>query len=206
MSSSQERRHAGHIEPERPAVGVSEETATKTKGVSILTMADQESRSAIKEESVGFEVPPGPVTIGEALENVASKIGDKTLTKGDARAIQSAEAIAACSPSGVKGGPGSEALAAVDSKGVKRVPKIGEVLTDAAARLPDDKIVTPVDAARVVSAESRNTAGGRIEKGGVASTLQQAAAYNQNAGFLPGADGDPGQCPPTAASGPRTRG
>ncbi|KAL3698146.1 hypothetical protein R1sor_012222 [Riccia sorocarpa] len=205
MSSEQERRPAVNMDSERAPIGTTEETASKTEGVPILIMADQESKSAKKEESVGFEVPAGPVTIGEALEQVASKIGDKPISKGDARAIQSAEAIAAVSPSGVKGGPGGEALAAVDSKGVKEVPTFGDVLSNTTERLPQDKIVTPRDAARVVSAESRNTEGGRVRKDGVAATLQQAAAYNQNTGLLPGADGDPAQCPPTASHGQRRR-
>ncbi|KAL3687950.1 hypothetical protein R1sor_014259 [Riccia sorocarpa] len=112
----------------------------------------QEMRPADIAASAGVDQDVAPVaislvTIGEALETVASKIGDKPLTTSDARAIQSAE--------------------------------------NASAHLHQDKVVTPRDAAMVHSAEARNN-DGRVQKGGVASTMHQVTAHNETIGLSTG--------------------
>ncbi|KAL2645046.1 hypothetical protein R1flu_012633 [Riccia fluitans] len=126
-----------------------------------------------------------PVTIAAALETAGAREAHKPLTESDARAIQSAEARATGTPGGVKGGPAAMAQSVIDTPGMRGADvTLGDVLSDATLQLPRDKVMTPEDASRVQSAEARHTPTGEIPKGGMAATMQEAAAHNQSTAFV----------------------
>ncbi|KAL2629646.1 hypothetical protein R1flu_014332 [Riccia fluitans] len=194
MSSAQETRPASTAAGmDQDAVVITQETTiieNTTETIvfgnldeAAITQGVPETRVFTDKNGGSLDETTGPVTIGEALENVASKIGEKPLTASDARAIQAAEARATGVPTGVRGGPGAAALSAVSSATGEADVTIGDVLADAKAHLSQDKVVTSRDAAKVHSVEARNN-DGRVEKGGVASTMQQAAAHNENFGSV----------------------
>ncbi|KAG6551741.1 hypothetical protein Mapa_006832 [Marchantia paleacea] len=190
MTCVQERRLS--VESDQDTEVAITETTTVTETIVVETTEPQSTDMGVSCHTDLSERPPGPISIAEVLENVADTIGDKPVTVSDARAIQSAEALATGISSGVKGGPGSIALSAVDQKKSNSNSNqtdvtIGDVLKSASSHLIQDKIVTSRDASKVHSAEARNN-NGQVPKGGVSSTMQQAAAYNHNAGYFIGMD------------------
>ncbi|MCO5608896.1 hypothetical protein L7F22_063114 [Adiantum nelumboides] len=126
-----------------------------------------------------------PKTIGDALEDAARKAHDKPLEVKDARAIQSAEAHATGVATGVAGGPASYAQHLLDTQ---QQATLGDALQDAKSYLPADKVVTPRDVSGVTKAEARNHPIGTpaLSAGGVAASMQAAAQYNINNGFVEG--------------------
>jgi hypothetical protein len=50
--------------------------------------------------------------------------------------------------------------------------------------MPVDKVATPRDADRISQAEARNDPMGRIDPHGVAASVQAAAQYNVDKGFV----------------------
>lgn len=182
MTSVQERRP--FVESDQDTEVAITETTTVTETIVVETTELQNTDMFATRPNDLSERPLGPISIAEVLENVADTIGDKPVTVSDARAIQSAEALASGISCGVKGGPGSLALSAVDQK---KSNTIGHVLKNASSHLTQDKIVTSRDASKVHSAEARNN-NGQVPKGGISSTMQQAAAYNHNAGYFTGMD------------------
>ncbi|XP_024535242.1 late embryogenesis abundant protein D-34 [Selaginella moellendorffii] len=132
------------------------------------------------------DVVDHPITIGEALEVAAENIGDKPITRPDAKVIQSAESRATGNATGVKRVVAAEAQSAADMNAAgstTAIPTVKDVLDNAAAKMPIDKVVTHEDASRVQSVEKRNTGG--LEPGGIAATLQSAADKNAASDFEP---------------------
>ncbi|KAL3698149.1 hypothetical protein R1sor_012225 [Riccia sorocarpa] len=152
-------------------------------GETIFTVTTVPALATTDQVTIG-EVPMDPLTsIVDALETAGARLADKPLEESDARAIQSAEARATGVPGGLKGGPAAMAQSVVDTAGTGgTVVTVGDVLLGATMQLPSDKPVTTEDASRVQSAEARHTPTGEIPRGGVASTMQQAAAANEGAG------------------------
>ncbi|KAH7286886.1 hypothetical protein KP509_32G026700 [Ceratopteris richardii] len=139
---------------------------------------NQPSPSATTQRAEGDH----PKTIGDALEDAASKAGDSRLEVKDARAIQSAEARATGAPSGVLGGPSAHASNLLNNQ---EGATLGDALKDAKEYMPADKVATQRDAYRVMQAEARNDPRGQVREGGVASSIQDAVDYNKEKGFIP---------------------
>ncbi|XP_010256052.1 PREDICTED: late embryogenesis abundant protein D-34 [Nelumbo nucifera] len=125
-----------------------------------------------------------PITIGEALEASAISAGDKPVDQSDAAAIQAAEARASRQNITAPGGIAATAqsAASMNARTMRDEDKIklGDVLTDATARLPSDKAASREDAERVVGAELRNNINMATHPGGVAASVVAAASLNQN--------------------------
>ncbi|KAI3928946.1 hypothetical protein MKW92_018587 [Papaver armeniacum] len=126
----------------------------------------------------------GKITIGEALEATALTAGDKPVDQSDAAAIQAAEVRATgrnvITPGGVAAA--AQAAATYNTRVARDEDKttLGDVLTDAALKLPADKEATPRDAEGVVGAEMRNNPNLVTHPGGVAASVVAAARLNQN--------------------------
>ncbi|KAI3924980.1 hypothetical protein MKX01_009808 [Papaver californicum] len=126
----------------------------------------------------------GKITIGEALEATALTAGDKPVDQSDAAAIQAAEVRATgrnvITPGGVAAA--AQAAATFNARVWRDEDKttLGDVLTDAAVKLPADKEVTRRDAEGVVGAEMRNNPNLVTHPGGVAASVVAAARLNQN--------------------------
>ncbi|KAI3962003.1 hypothetical protein MKX01_021886 [Papaver californicum] len=126
----------------------------------------------------------GKITIGEALEATALTAGDKPVDQSDAAAIQAAEVRATgrnvITPGGVAAA--AQAAATFNARVSRDEEKttLGDVLTDAAVKLPADKEVTRRDAEGVVSAEMRNNPNLVTHPGGVAASVAAAARLNQD--------------------------
>ncbi|XP_072974218.1 LOW QUALITY PROTEIN: late embryogenesis abundant protein D-34-like [Typha angustifolia] len=129
-------------------------------------------------------VEPTKLTIGEALEAAAIAAGNQPVEQSDAAAVQAAEARATGSNVTLPGGVAAEAQAAADSNvwalRDEEKTKLGDVLSDAAAKLPADKPVERDDAARVVGAEMRNKPDATTRPGGVAASVAAAARLNRD--------------------------
>ncbi|MCL7030348.1 hypothetical protein MKW94_010591 [Papaver nudicaule] len=126
----------------------------------------------------------GKITIGEALEATALTAGDKPVDQSDAAAIQAAEVRATgrnvITPGGVAAA--AQAAATHNARVLRDEDKtrLGDILTDAALKLPADKEATPKDAEGVVGAEMRNNPNLVTHPGGVAASVVAAARLNQN--------------------------
>ncbi|CAL9750983.1 unnamed protein product [Musa acuminata subsp. burmannicoides] len=123
------------------------------------------------------------VTIGEALEATATTAGDKTVEASDAAAIQAAEATAtgvnAVMPGGVAAAAQAAAAANASRDRNDDKTRLGQVVKDAALRLPVDKVATRRDAERVLAAEMRNNPDLLTYPGGVGASMVAAARLNQ---------------------------
>ncbi|KAL6527656.1 hypothetical protein OROMI_029467 [Orobanche minor] len=137
----------------------------------------------VKMTEPGSALEADAITIGEALEATALSAGDKPVDASDAAAIQAAEVRATGLGHVVPGGVAAEAQsAAAHNAGIARdedKTKLGDVLADATAKLPDDKPVTREDAEGVISAEIRNKPEMATHPGGVAASVAAAARLNQ---------------------------
>ncbi|KAG7591020.1 Late embryogenesis abundant protein SMP subgroup [Arabidopsis thaliana x Arabidopsis arenosa] len=123
------------------------------------------------------------VTIGEALEATALSLGDKPVDRKDAAAIQAAETRATGECKGRPGGlaVAAQAAAATNEQTVSGEEKvtIADILTDAAEKLPGDKVVTCEDAEAVVGAELGSSSEMKTTPGGVADSMSAGARLNQ---------------------------
>ncbi|CAA0831470.1 Seed maturation protein [Striga hermonthica] len=125
----------------------------------------------------------GEITIGEALEATALTSGHLPVDYSDAAAIQAAEVRATGRTNIVPGGVAAAAQSAATRNA--RLPrdedktKLGDILTDASAKLPSDKPVTRKDAEGVIGAELRNDPDLCTRPGGVAASIAAAARLNQ---------------------------
>ncbi|CAL9049014.1 unnamed protein product [Musa banksii] len=123
------------------------------------------------------------VTIGEALEATAKTAGDKPVEPSDAAAIQAAESAATGVSTVLTNGVAAAAQAAVVTNTwadrEDDETKLGDVLADAATRMPADKEATRQDAERVVGAEIRSSPNLEMRPGGVAATVAAAARLNE---------------------------
>ncbi|KAK4487646.1 hypothetical protein RD792_005700 [Penstemon davidsonii] len=139
-----------------------------------------------KASGVGSELAEqraGTITIGEALEATALTAGHRPVDYSDAAAIQAAEVRATGRTNIVPGGVAAAAQsAATRNARVTRdedKTKLGEILSDASAKLPSDKPVTRRDAEGVIGAELRNDPNLCTRPGGVAASVAAAARLNQ---------------------------
>ncbi|XVE77799.1 hypothetical protein DITRI_Ditri13aG0091700 [Diplodiscus trichospermus] len=129
-------------------------------------------------------VDPSGISVGEALEATAISIGDKPVDRGDAAAIRAAEAKAIgrneTQPSGL--GAKAQAAAAFNARVAYdyNMITISDVLSDATAKLPEDKAVTRDDADGVRGAELSNKPDMMTTPGGVADTMATAARVNRD--------------------------
>ncbi|CAD6244656.1 unnamed protein product [Miscanthus lutarioriparius] len=135
--------------------------------------------------------PPPPVeedatkiTIGEALEATARAGGGRPIDRADAEAIRAAEMSAHGADVAMPGGLGDQARAAARSNAQATRDgdkiKLGDVLSDATAKLPGDKAARTEDATRAVQAETFNDAEARAKAGGVGAALTTAARLNED--------------------------
>ncbi|EAY88627.1 hypothetical protein OsI_10103 [Oryza sativa Indica Group] len=126
---------------------------------------------------------PAKITIGEALEAAALAAGGTPVERSDAAAIQAAEAKATGTDTYMPGGLAAQAQsAAVANLWTARdadKTKLGDVLSNATAKLAADKEVESGDAARVAGAETRNKPGAAARPGGVAASMAAAARLNR---------------------------
>uniref|UniRef100_A0ACD5WDU0 Uncharacterized protein n=1 Tax=Avena sativa TaxID=4498 RepID=A0ACD5WDU0_AVESA len=123
------------------------------------------------------------VTIGEALEAAGYTAGTKPVERSDAAAIQAAEVRATGLDGNIPGGLAAQAQSAADanawaSRGDYKAT-LGDVLSDATAKLAADKEVETDDAARVAFAETRNKQDVTARPGGVAASMAAAARLNK---------------------------
>ncbi|XP_010474927.1 PREDICTED: late embryogenesis abundant protein 3-like [Camelina sativa] len=146
-----------------------------------------------RKQGVGFPQPDptvakmrsvDTVTIGEALEATALSLGDKPVNRKDAAAIQAAESRATGEFKTRPGGlaAAAQAAAVANEQTVLEEDKvtIEDILTDAAGRLPGDKVVTSEDAEAVVGAELRSSSEMKTTPGGVADSMSAGARLNQH--------------------------
>jgi len=139
-------------------------------------MGQQEQQQFEEEDS-------SKVTIGEAMEAAALSAGNRPVEEADAAAIRAAETQAQGTDRVMPGGLADQAWAAASANAWAEREEdkitIGDVLSDAATKLADDKPAEAEDAARVVQAEKRSGAGARTRAGGVGAALTSAARLNQ---------------------------
>ncbi|XP_072991672.1 late embryogenesis abundant protein D-34-like [Typha latifolia] len=148
-------------------------TETRVPGVRVVTefVAGQavgqcvEADITVGRGGVGAEEPT-KLTIGEALEAAAITAGNQPVEQSDAAGFNVT----------LPGGVAAEAQAAADSNvwalRDEEKTKLGDVLSDAAAKLRADKPVERDDAARVVGAEMRNKPDATTQPGGVAAAAR----------------------------------
>ncbi|KAM0842608.1 hypothetical protein ACQ4PT_058268 [Festuca glaucescens] len=123
------------------------------------------------------------ITIGEALEAAGFAAGTRPVERSDAAAIQAAEVRATGMDGNIPGGLAAQAQSAADTNawpardGDKAT--LGDVLSNATAKLVADKEVEADDAARVAFAETRNKQDVTAKPGGVAASMATAARLNK---------------------------
>ncbi|KAK6143320.1 hypothetical protein DH2020_023668 [Rehmannia glutinosa] len=128
-------------ETKNEIVGFVANNQTEPIGVQVVK---QESGSQSEQQQ------RGDITIGEALEATALTAGHRPVDYSDAAAIQAAEVRATGRTNIVPGGVAAAAQSAATRNA--RLPrdedktKLGDILSDASAKLPSDKAVTRRDA------------------------------------------------------------
>ncbi|PAN24240.1 hypothetical protein PAHAL_4G156100 [Panicum hallii] len=124
------------------------------------------------------------ITIGEALEATARAGGGRPVDRADAEAIRAAEMSAHGADVAMPGGLGDQARAAARANAQATREgdkvKIGDVLSDATAKLAGDKAAATEDATRVVQAETFNDAETHARAGGVGAAVATAARLNKD--------------------------
>ncbi|CAL4887041.1 unnamed protein product [Urochloa decumbens] len=117
------------------------------------------------------------VTVGEALQ--AAPGDDRPVSLADAAAVQAAEmratGLGGNLPGGVAAAAQRVAEANTAAEGGKAAVRIRDVVGDAAAALPADKVATREDAEKVAAAAARNV-GKRAGAGGKGSGVVEAVA------------------------------
>uniref|UniRef100_A0A0D3GG90 SMP domain-containing protein n=1 Tax=Oryza barthii TaxID=65489 RepID=A0A0D3GG90_9ORYZ len=123
------------------------------------------------------------ITVGEALEATALAAGERPVDRTDVEAIRAAEMAAQGSDVTMPGGLADQAQAAArsnaDADRDDDKITVGDVLTDATAKLAGDKVAGAEDAAKVVQAETYSDAAARTRAGGVGAAVSTAARLNQ---------------------------
>ncbi|XWS42473.1 hypothetical protein CRYUN_Cryun16bG0016800 [Craigia yunnanensis] len=126
----------------------------------------------------------GGITIGEALEATALTAGKKPVEWSDAAAIQAAEVRATGRTSIMPGGvaAAAQSAATLNARATREEDKtkLGDILTNATAKLPSDKPATRRDAEGVTGAEMRNDPNLTTHPAGVAASVAAAARLNQS--------------------------
>lgn len=159
-------------------------------------MAQQESQGRGRGRGGEDGGVGGAITIGEALEVVATIVGNKPVDDSDAAAIQAAEMRATGATAPPINGIGFQAQSAamVNARRIYDEDKttLAEVIGDATEKLESDKPVTARDAEKVRAAELQGDVDGlmgshllrdapkeSVTPGGVAEALATAAIINQ---------------------------
>uniref|UniRef100_A0A0D9VPT0 SMP domain-containing protein n=1 Tax=Leersia perrieri TaxID=77586 RepID=A0A0D9VPT0_9ORYZ len=128
---------------------------------------------------------PTKITIGEALEAAALAEGGRPVERGDAAVIKAAEAAAtgldaAKFPVGLAAQARSAAAANLSAARDEDKTNIGDILSNATAKMVADKEVESEDTARVAGAETRNNkTGATAMPGGVSASMAAAARLNR---------------------------
>ncbi|OMO62279.1 Seed maturation protein [Corchorus capsularis] len=126
----------------------------------------------------------GAITIGEALEATALTAGKKPVEWSDAAAIQAAEVRATGRTSIMPGGvaAAAQSAATLNARATRDEDKtkLGDILSNATAKLPSDKPATRRDAEGVTGAEMRNDPNLTTYPAGVAASVAAAARLNQS--------------------------
>ncbi|CAL5057451.1 unnamed protein product [Urochloa decumbens] len=126
------------------------------------------------------------VTVGEALQ--AAPGDDRPVSLADAAAVQAAEMRATGLGGNLPGGVAAAAQRAAEANTAaegKAAVRIRDVVGDAAAALPADKVATREDAGKVAAAAARNV-GKKAGAGGKGSGVVEAvaAAADMNEGRM----------------------
>ncbi|KAJ8506607.1 hypothetical protein OPV22_007493 [Ensete ventricosum] len=176
---------AGHRDPGEPGLVVTETDLPGQRLITTVSGGQVVSQFAVPAPSEAKGAGDA-VTIGQALEAAGMTADDRPVGRADKAAVQAAEVRATGLGGPLPGGLGSAADAAAEANArvgdAAQRAKLGDVLADAAARLPADKAVTREDAERVRAAEERNYEGGEDmeqEEGGVAAAVMAAAGINE---------------------------
>ncbi|CAL9751401.1 unnamed protein product [Musa acuminata subsp. burmannicoides] len=155
---------SGHRDPGEPGFVVTETDLPGQRLITTVSGGQVVSQLAVPAPSEAKGAGDG-VTIGLALEAAGMTAGDRPVGRADKAAVQAAEVRATGLGGPLAGGLGSAADAAAEANArvgnAAQRAKIGDVLTDAAARLPADKAVTREDAERVRAIGIRRRAGWR---------------------------------------------
>ncbi|KAL3631720.1 hypothetical protein CASFOL_024704 [Castilleja foliolosa] len=157
---------------------------TEPIGVQVVKQESQSISSGAGPQLGSPSEHRGEITIGEALEATALTAGHRPVDYSDAAAIQAAEVRATGRTNIVPGGVAAAAQSAATRNA--RVPrdedktKLGDILSDASAKLPSDKPVTRRDAEGVIGAELRNDPNLCTRPGGVSASVAAAARLNQS--------------------------
>ncbi|XVF42116.1 hypothetical protein PTKIN_Ptkin01aG0334200 [Pterospermum kingtungense] len=124
------------------------------------------------------------ITIGEALEATALTAGKKPVEWSDAAAIQAAEVRATGRTSITPGGvaAAAQSAATLNARVTKDEDKtkLGDILSNATAKIPSDKPATRRDAEGVTGAEMRNDPNLSTHPAGVSASVAAAARLNQS--------------------------
>ncbi|KAK6143319.1 hypothetical protein DH2020_023667 [Rehmannia glutinosa] len=167
-------------ETKNEIVGFVANNQTEPIGVQVVKQESDYKSSGSQSEQ---QQQRGDITIGEALEATALTAGHRPVDYSDAAAIQAAEVRATGRTNIVPGGVAAAAQSAATRNA--RLPrdedktKLGDILSDASAKLPSDKAVTRRDAEGVIGAELRNDPNLCTRPGGVAASVAAAARLNQ---------------------------
>ncbi|XP_010277174.1 PREDICTED: late embryogenesis abundant protein D-34-like [Nelumbo nucifera] len=154
-----------------------------------LTVAENDGAgNRIVNESIADQVvgqfKRDPITIGEALEATAVTVGDISVDKSDAAAIRAAELRATGGDTISQGGvaAAAQSAATVNAQTMRHEEKIkiGDVLMDAAIKLPGDRPATREDAEEVAGAEMRENPKSATHPSGVAASVAAAARLNKD--------------------------
>ncbi|KAL6634070.1 hypothetical protein ACP70R_026741 [Stipagrostis hirtigluma subsp. patula] len=132
------------------------------------------------------------VTIGEAIQAAGlTSAGDKPVDLADAAAVQAAEMRATGLGGNVPGGVAAAAQRATeanmkleargggDDEAEAGKVRLRDVVGDAAAALPANKVATREDAEKVAAAAKRNAGKGSCAGGGVVEAVAAAADMNK---------------------------
>ncbi|CAN1761309.1 Late embryogenesis abundant protein 31 [Linum perenne] len=126
----------------------------------------------------------GDVTIGEALEAAVLTAGKKPVERSDAAAIQAAEVRATRRTTIVPGGIAAAARSAAthNARAANDEEKttLADVLFDAKAKLPADRVATRKDSEGVAGAEMRNDPYLTTHPTGVAANMRGGNDDNNN--------------------------
>ncbi|CAN1285375.1 Late embryogenesis abundant protein 31 [Linum perenne] len=167
---------------------ITESVGGQVRYVQVVGKFDEgESKPAVTLQGGG-----GDVTIGEALEAAVLTAGKKPVERSDAAAIQAAEVRATRRTTIVPGGIAAAAQSAAthNARATSDEEKttLADVLSDAKAKLPADRVATRKDAEGVAGAEMRNDPYLTTHPTGVAASVAAAARINQQANMRDGND------------------
>lgn len=139
---------------------------------------------SVADQPPATEADATKITIGEALEATARAGGGRPIDSADAEAIRAAEMSALGAEVTMPGGLGdvAQAAARANTRATREDDKVkvGDVLSEATAKLAGNKAAAAEDATRVVRAEKFNDAGARPRAGGVGAAVATAARLNED--------------------------